>query len=97
MEFKEYLKSEGVRHELTISKTPEQNGVPEQMNRTLVETVHSMIIGTKLSKKFWAESLLTAVYLRNHSPSKAIVGMTPSETSNGISFPCVWMCTVCSH
>ena len=38
-EFKEYLKEEGIRHELTIPKTPEQNGVAERMNRTFVEAV----------------------------------------------------------
>ena len=38
-EFEAYLKTEGVRHELTVPKTPEQNGVAERMNRTLVEAV----------------------------------------------------------
>ena len=38
-EFDGYLKAEGVRHELTVPKTPEENGVAERMNRTLVETV----------------------------------------------------------
>ena len=33
-EFKRYLKTEGIRHELTVPKTPEQNGVAERMNRT---------------------------------------------------------------
>lgn len=37
-EFADYLRSEGVRHERTIPKTPEQNGVAERMNRTLIET-----------------------------------------------------------
>ena len=41
-EFTVYLKKEGVRHELTVSKTPQQNGVAERMNRTLVESVRSM-------------------------------------------------------
>ena len=100
-EFKEYLKVEGVRHELTIRKTPEQNGVAEQMNRTSVEAVHSMLIGAKLPKKFWAENLLTAVYLRNHSPSKAVVGMTPFEAWNGnkpdVSRSRVFGCAVYAH
>ena len=38
-EFEAYLKTEGVRHELTVPKTPKQNGVAECMNRTLVEAV----------------------------------------------------------
>ena len=42
-EFKEYLKREGIHHELTILKTPEQNGVTERMNQTLMETVQLML------------------------------------------------------
>ena len=66
-EFIAYLKKEGVRHELTVPKTPQQNGVAERMNRTLVESVRSMLSDAKLPKKFWAEALSTAVYLRNRS------------------------------
>ena len=62
-EFENYLKSEGVRHELTVPKTPEQNSVAKRMNRTLVETVRSMLADAKLPHTFWAEALLTAVYL----------------------------------
>ena len=78
-EFENYLKSEGVRHELTVPKTPEQNGVAERLNRTLVEAVRSMLIDANLPHKFWAEGLSTAVYLKNRSPAKAVKGMTPFE------------------
>ena len=77
--FEDYLRSEGIRHERTVPKTPEQNGVAEQMNRTLVETVRSMLTDTKLPHKFWPEALSTAAYLRNRSPTKAIEKMTPYE------------------
>ena len=60
-----------------------------------------MLIGAKLSKKFWAESLSTAVYLRNRSPSKAVVGMTPFEAWNDykpeVSHLRVFGCTVYAH
>ena len=77
--FGDYLKSEGIRHERTVPKTPEQNGVAERMNRTLVETVRSMLTDAKLPHKFWGEALSTAVYLRNRSPTKAVKEMTPYE------------------
>ena len=77
--FTAYLKKEGVRHELTVPKTPQQNGVAERMNRTLVETVRSMLSDAKLPRKFWAETLSTAVYLRNRSPTIAVQGKTPLE------------------
>ena len=82
-EFEEYCKREGVRHERTVPKTLEQNGVAERMNRTLVESVRSMLTDSMLPKKFWAEALSTAVYLRNCSPTKAVTGMTPFEAWTG--------------
>ena len=82
-EFVKYLKAEGVRHELTIPKTPEQNGVAERLNRTLVEMIRSMLVDSKLPQKFWAEALSTAVYLRNRSPTKAVTDMTPFEAWTG--------------
>ena len=51
-EFEDYLKSEGVQHECTVPKTPEQNGVAERMNRTLIETVCLMLANAKLPQKF---------------------------------------------
>ena len=77
--FGEYLRSEGICHERTVPKTPEQNGVAERMNRTLVETLRSMLADAKLPHSFWAEALSTAVYLKNRSPTKALKDMTPFE------------------
>ena len=78
-EFEAHLTKEGVRHELTVPKNPEQNGVAERMNRTLVETARSMLINANLPHIFWAEALSTAIYIRNRSPTKAVCGMTPHE------------------
>ena len=78
-EFTAYLKQEGIRHELTVPKTPQQNGVAERMNRTLVEIVRSMLSDAKLPKNFWAEALSTAVYLHNRSPTRAVLKKTPFE------------------
>ena len=81
--FETYLKSEGIRHELTVPKTPEQNGVAERLNRTLVEMSRSMLIDAKLPKAFWAEAVSIAVYLKNRSPSKSLYNMTPYEAWHG--------------
>ena len=80
--------SEGIRHELTVPKSPQQNGVAERLNRTLVETTRSMLAGSGLPQKLWAETLSTAVYLRNRSPTKAVDRMTPFEAFHGV-FGCV--------
>ena len=80
--FQDYLKAEGIRHELTVPKTPQQNGIAERLNRTLVETAQSMLLDAKLPKRFWAEAISTAVYLKNRSPSK-VLNKTPFEVWHG--------------
>ena len=82
-EFRQYHKKEGIMHELTVPKTPEQNGVAEWMNRTLVEMTHSMFSDSKLPLKFWAEALSMAAYLRNRCPAKALKGTIPHEALTG--------------
>ena len=78
-EFKNYLKAEGITHQNTVRKTPEQNGVAERMNRTLQEAMRSMLFESNLPKRFWAEALSTSTYLRNRSPTRAVLEMTPYE------------------
>ena len=63
--FEKYLRDEGIRHERTVPKTPQQNGVAERLNRTLVESARSMLLDANLSKLYWAEAVSMAVYLRN--------------------------------
>ena len=82
-EFETYLKKEGIVHQKTIPKTPEQNGVAERLNRTLVESVRSMLSDSGLPKTFWAEAVNTAAYVRNRSPTVALNNMTPYEALNG--------------
>ena len=82
-EFINHFKQHGIRHEFTIPKTPEQNGVAERMNRTLGETVRSMLSESGVKKRFWAEALMTATYLRNRSPTISVIGMTPYEAWTG--------------
>jgi hypothetical protein len=82
-EFENYLKKDGIEHQYTIPKTPEQNGVSERMNRTLVETVRSMLADSRLPHRFWAEALSTAAYLINRSPTKTLDGKTPFQAWYG--------------
>ena len=79
-EFKTYLKSKGIRHELTVPHTPEQNGVAERMNRTLMETAPSMIAHAGLSDKYCTEAVATATYIQNRTPTTAVKNnTTPHE------------------
>ena len=100
-EFESLLRKEGIKHEYTIPKTPQQNGVSERMNRTLVEAVRSMLADSRLPHKFWAEALSTATYLVNRSPTKALDGKTPFEAWNGkkpnVNHLRVFGCAAFSH
>ena len=81
--FRDHLRQSGIRHETTVPKTLEQNGTAERFNRTLMETVRAMLGDSRLPKRFWAEALATAAYLRNRSPTKALASMTPYEAWTG--------------
>lgn len=81
--FCEFLKAAGIVHQTTTPYTPEQNGVAERMNRTLVEKAKCLLINAKLSKGYWAESVHTAAYLINRSPIKSLNFKTPEEMWSG--------------
>ena len=61
-EFTSYLANEGIKHERTTPHTPQQNGIAERLNRTLIEGVRTMLADSKLPHRFWAEALSTMVY-----------------------------------
>lgn len=75
--FKNYLKKEGIKHEFTVEYTPQQNGVAERKNRTLVEMARCMMIQSGLAPSFWAEAILTANHIRNRCPSRSLDGEIP--------------------
>ena len=64
-----YFKDKGVEHQTTAPYTPEQNGVAERLNRTLMERVRAMLSDNNLDQELWAEAAQTANYVRNRSPS----------------------------
>ena len=78
-EFKSYCVENGIQHQFTNRYTPEQNGVAERLNPTLIESVRSMLIQSKLPLKFWAEAVSASVYVHNRSPTAALKNSTPYE------------------
>ncbi|GJW36791.1 retrovirus-related pol polyprotein from transposon TNT 1-94 [Tanacetum coccineum] len=62
-----YFKEEGIEHQTSTPRTPEQNGVVERQNRTLVEAARTMLSASKLPLSFWAEAVATACYTQNRS------------------------------
>ncbi|KPJ19636.1 Retrovirus-related Pol polyprotein from transposon TNT 1-94 [Papilio machaon] len=77
------LKGDGITHQTTVPYTPQQNGVAERLNRTLVEKAKCMLLNAKLSKQFWAEAVQTAAYLLNRTPTKSLKYKTPEEMWSG--------------
>lgn len=78
-----FLRRNGINHQVTVEYTPEQNGVAETANRNICESARSMVMEADPSKRFWAEAVNTAVYLKNRSATVAVKGMTPEEAWNG--------------
>lgn len=78
-EFKEYCRSQGILQTGSSAHTPEQNGVAERSNRTVMDMARSMRVDAGLTKDFWAIAVDTAVYLINRLPSSAIEGATPYQ------------------
>jgi hypothetical protein len=56
-EVEDYLDQEGIKHEFLAPYTPQQNGVAERKNRTLIESVRTMLDEYKTSDHFWAEAI----------------------------------------
>nr|GFC84617.1 putative ribonuclease H-like domain-containing protein [Tanacetum cinerariifolium] len=54
-----YFATEGILHQTSVARTPEQNGVVERRNRTLVEAARTMLSAAKVSLFFWAEAITT--------------------------------------
>ena len=95
--FEAYLKCEGIRHERTIPKTPQQNGVAERLNHTLIELSRSMLLNAALPKKFWAEAVSTAAYLKNRCPTRVVDEITTHQAwAKSGSFTGFWMQCICT-
>lgn len=83
-EFNKFCEDNGIRRFLTAPYSPQQNGVVERKNRTILNMVRSMLKSKKMPKEFWAEAVDCAVYLLNRCPSKSLDNKTPQEAWNGM-------------
>ena len=63
--FNHFCTNNKMKQEYNLPETPEQNGVSERYNRTVVETVRSLLIESKLPKFYWLRLVDTAAYIRN--------------------------------
>ena len=80
--FAKFLQEHGIVAQYTMLGSPDQNGVAERRNRTLLYMVQSMLSSSNLPKSLWAEALKTTMYILNRVPTKA-VPKTPFELWKG--------------
>ncbi|GJW24613.1 putative ribonuclease H-like domain-containing protein [Tanacetum coccineum] len=83
----EFCEKKGIKREFSVARTPQQNGVAERRNRTLIEAARTMLADSKLPTTFWAEAVNTACYVQNRvlvvkphnkTPYELFIGRTPS-------------------
>lgn len=78
--FKDICKKNGIKCQYTVPHNPEQNGVAERFNRTVMEKARCLIFDSHLGKMFWGEAVLSSVYLINRTETRALPDKkTPAE------------------
>ena len=78
-QFNTFYTHHGIKRHKIVAGTPQQNGLAERMNRTILERVRCMLLGAGLPKVFWGDAANTVVYLINRSPSSTLEYKTPME------------------
>ena len=91
---KDYCRELRIKQEFIVPETPQQNGVAERFNRTLVEMVRSLLIQAKLPKRYWVRALSTAAHIRNltvtagssqaKSPFELVTGKPPRRNHHRV-------------
>jgi transposase InsO family protein len=81
--FYDYCSYHGIRREKAVPRTPQENGVSERMNRTIMEHARSMRLHAGFPLQFWADVVDTVVYLINRGPSISLDGRIPEEEWTG--------------
>jgi transposase InsO family protein len=78
-EFISFCIEVGIKRELTVPYNPQQNGVAERKNITIIEATKAMIHDQSLPMTLWAEACMTTVYVQNRSPHQILKNITPEE------------------
>ena len=79
-----FCRDKGIKREFTVVRTPQQNGVAERRNRTLIEAARKMLADSKLPTTFWAEAVNTTCYVQNRVLITKPHNKTPYELLKGV-------------
>ena len=82
-EFIKFCEEKDIRRQLTTAYTPQQNGVAERKNRTILNMVRSLLIKGEVPKEFWPEAVVWSVHILNRRPTFFVRNMTPQEAWSG--------------
>ena len=81
--FTKFLEEQGITWETTAPRTPQQNGVAECMNQTLIGGARALLHHSGMTTGFWAEAIAVAVHSINCAPRKCLGWRTPFELLYG--------------
>ncbi|MCO5576386.1 hypothetical protein L7F22_030196 [Adiantum nelumboides] len=99
--FKDFLGKKGIKHQCTMPYTPQQNGVAERKNRSLMEMARCMLKAKSLPHKLWMEAVACATHVLNRCPTRALKTITPYESwydrKPSVSYLCVFGCLAYAH
>ena len=79
----DFVQDEGIKHEFSAPYTPQQNGVVERKNRTLIEMARTMLSEFKSPHNFWGEAVSTAAHCSNRLFLRPLHNKTPYELLTG--------------
>eukprot|EP00253_Pinus_taeda_P004625 PITA_04625 len=82
-DFLRFCRENGIQKQFTARYPPQQNGVAERKNRTILDMVRSMMKAKHLPHEYWAKVVTCAVYILNRCPTKAIMNKIPEEAWSG--------------
>lgn len=91
--FINYCAENGIARQFTTPYSPQQNGVVERCNRTMIGMARSLLKEMHMSGQFWGEVVRHAIYLLNRLPTRDVFGITPYEAWSGLKpHVCVFGC-----
>jgi transposase InsO family protein len=76
-EFIEFCDLHGIKRQFTARYTPQQNGVAERKNQTIMDMAQSMLKEKHLSNEYWGDVVLFFVFILNRSPTKTVRDRVP--------------------
>jgi hypothetical protein len=82
-EFDDYFSYHGICREKKVPRTPQENGVSERMNKTIMECARSVRLHAGFPLQFWVDVVDTVIYLINRGSSSSLYGRIPEEKWTG--------------